>query len=287
MADIDQAYAEGYRNLIHDMAEQSGSRLRSAVRVETRQFNVDYFERLGPAVSTKKTSRFADSPTTLMDHSRRMVTYDDYQFYPMLDKQEDQRMLVDPKSKYVQRGISTKGRDFDTVAVTAMLGTAQAGQKGATAVTLPSAQTIVHGSAGLTKAKLIEAREILGAADVDQMEASDFYIALTQFQISDILNDTTLTSGDYNNALLLVQGKIDFFMGFKFIKLSTGILPKASTTRSILAWEKTGCLVSEGDDRARIAERDDKSGAWQLQSDYALGAVRMEEQRIVEIECTE
>ncbi len=286
MAEIDQAYAEGYRDLIHDLAEQKGSKLRGAVRVEQRQFNVDYFERLGPVNSTKKTSRFADSPTTLMDHSRRMVSYDDYQIYPMLDKQEDQRLLIDPRSKYVTRGVSTMGRDFDQVAVDAALGTAYSGQKGATAVALPAGQTIVHSSSGLTKAKLIEAREIIGAADADE-DGEDNYIALTQYQISDILNDTTLTSGDYNQVLLLMQGKIDFFMGFRFIKLSKNILPKVSTTRSIIAWQKNGIVVSEGASEAAIVQRDDKSRAWQLQMDYSLGAVRMEEERIVEIECTE
>lgn len=284
---IDQSYAKGYSELIHDLARQQGSKLMDAVRIETRKQNVDFFDRYDDAEDSEKISRLQASPAHEPAHSRRQVSYREYQYYPILDNADEQKMLVDPKSKYVQGGLNVYGRRMDRVIFDAAFGTAKAGADGGTDVTFPAGQKTTA-TGGLTKAKLIEAKELLSAADADEGPNGDEnYLACTAYQISDILNDTTLTSGDYNEVLLLMQGKIDTLMGFKWIKVSTDIVPKVSTTRRCLVWNRNGLLLSRGEMKAEIVRRADLSGAWQVQMDYALGAVRMEEARVVEIPCVE
>lgn len=285
---IDQSYASGYSSLIHDLSQQMGSKLMDKVRLETREFEVDYFDRLGPGDDTEKLVRNQDSPSHEQAHSRRQVAYREFQFYPTLDRADDQKMLIDPKSKYVQQGLSVYGRRMDKVIVDAAYGTAKAGKAGGTSVTFPSAQQITT-AGGLTKAKLIDARELFGINDADEgPDGDELYLACTQYQISDILNDTTLTSAEYNDAKLLMTGQINKLLGFTWVKMSTGILPvNGSSKRRVLCWQRNGLLLSRGDYDSEIVKRSDKSKMWQLQNDYALGAVRMEEERVVEIECSE
>ncbi len=53
-----------------------------------------------------------------------------------------------------------------------------------------------------------------------------------------LLRETEVSSYDFNNVKALVEGKIDTFMGFKFIR--TQRLPKTEEgVRSCLAWVKS------------------------------------------------
>lgn len=286
MTTPDQSYAQGYRNLIYEQAQQKGSKLRGAVRVESRQFNVDFFERIGPSDVTEKTSRFADSPTTDVPHSRRMLTYKDYQHYPFLDSQEAQRLLIDPRSKYVKSGIQSMGRKMDDVIITAAFGTAYEGQDGSTSTTFPASQDIAHGSADLTFDKLREAKALLLNNDVD-LEMTNAHIACTGTQLSSLLDEAEVKSSDYNSVKALVDGTLSYFMGFNFHIVSPSLLPVATNIREVLCWAEDGILLSVGASSARTVIRDDKSGAWQMQYDMSFGATRMEEEKVIRIYCDE
>lgn len=282
---IDQSYANGYSDLIHDLAAQKGSKLMNTVRMETRDKEIDYFERMGPGDDTEKLVRNQDSPSHEQAHSRRQVTYGEFQFYPTLDRADDQKLLIDPTSKYVQEGLNVYGRRADKQIVDAALGTAKAGKNGGTSVAFPAAQTITT-AGGLTKAKIIDALELFGFNDTLD-DPDSMYLVCTQKQISDVLNDSELTSGDYNNALLLMEGTVQRLLGFNWIVLSPDILPISGSTRSVLCYQSSGVILSRGDFDSEIVKRSDKSKMWQLQNDYTMGAVRMEEERVVKINCTE
>lgn len=277
---IEQSYIDGFNNNIHILAQQKTSKLMGAVRMERRKGEVDFFERLGTGVLTQKVGRYPDSPVHTLEHSRRALFYTDYQYYPMLDKQEDQRMLINPRSSYVMNGASAVGRKIDEIILSNARGTAYGGHTGATSVSFTAANQIAHGSTGLTVAKLRQAKEILGAEHADD---DDLFIALSSYEVSDLLNETQVGSADYNNVRPLVDGEVSRFMGFNMIRVADSILPASGTTTYIMAWVRNGLLLGMGDYDTRIVERADKSGAWQVQLDVALGATRMEEAKVVEI----
>jgi len=98
--------------------------------------------------------------------------------------------------------------------------------------------------------------------------------------------ETEVTSSDYNTVKAFVQGEVDTFMGFTFIRFER--LAKASTTRSCLAWSRSGLLLAVGMDiMTDISERKDKSLATQVYACATFGATRMYEEKVVEIQCTE
>ena len=109
---------------------------------------------------------------------------------------------------------------------------------------------------------------------------------IQQSEISDLLNITEVTSSDFNTVKALANGEINSFLGFNFIVSNR--LSKSSTTRSCIAYAQDGIALGVGKDvNARIDERSDKSYATQVYYCMSIGATRMEEAKVVEVQCTE
>ena len=75
-------------------------------------------------------------------------------------------------------------------------------------------------------------------------------------------------------------------MGFKPIPSER--LSKVSTDRFVCAWAKSGVALGVGAEiQTRLTERADKSYAMQPYARMSIGAVRVEEAKVVEIACVE
>ena len=282
---ITTAFVEQYKNNVFHLAQQKGSRLREAVRTETVTGKAHFFERIGSTAALKRTSRHSDTPRVDTPHSRRKVTMDDYDWADLIDQEDKVRMLINPSSEYAQAGAWAMGRAMDDAIIDAASGNAFGGVSGGTTVALPSGQKIVHGSAGLSVTKLIEAKEILDANSVDPEEPR--YCIVTSKQLSDLLAITQITSADFNSVKALVQGDIDTFLGFKFIRTER-LDTNSSSNRLVLAFAQSGIGLAVGSDiQTRISERADKNYATQVFLSMTIGATRIEDEKVVEIECTE
>ena len=282
---ITTAFVEQYKSNVFHLAQQKGSRLRDAVRTETVTGKAHFFERIGSTAALKRTSRHSDTPRVDTPHSRRKVTMDDYDWADLIDNEDKVRMLISPSSEYAQAGAWAMGRAMDDAIIDAASGNAFGGVAGGSTVALPSGQKIAHGSAGLSVTKLIEAKEILDANSVDPEEPR--YCVVTSKQLSDLLAITQITSADFNSVKALVQGEIDTFMGFKFIRTER-LDTNSSSNRLVLAFAQSGIgLAVVQDINTRISERAVKNYATQVFLSMTIGATRIEDEKVVEIECTE
>lgn len=290
MGDITEAFAQQYADNFLLVSQQKKSRLEMCCRVDSGIVGASKtVERIGSTSARKRTTRHDDSPVMDTPYDRRWVDLADYDWGDLVDDQDKIRLLTDPTSSVVQVGVAALNRSKDDVIIAAAGGSARAGT-GATATTiaLPSTQKILHGSAGLTVAKLRTAREMLLAAEaVNEDDPEDqLFMAVTAQQLTNLLGTTEVTSSDYNTVKALVQGTVDTFMGFKFVR--TQRLVKVSTTRFCYAWCKSGMVLGIGKDiKSRVSERADKSYAVYCYALMALGAVRTEEEKVVEVQCTE
>lgn len=282
-SEITESLKQQYHDYIEMGLQQMGSRFRPAVRVESVQAKYGYFDRVEAVDAVLKTTRHADTPQIDTPHTRRRVDMSDYHVADLIDKQDVLRIAGNPENAYVQTHINALGRQMDDVIITAATGTAYEGETGGTSTSFPAGQQIAHGSAGMTVAKLRTAKQIL---DENEVGDEPRYVACTAEQINDLLGETEVTSSDYNTVKALVQGEVDTFMGFTFIRSER--LAKASTTRSCLAWSRSGLLLAVGMDiMTDISERKDKSLATQVYACATFGATRMYEEKVVEIQCTE
>lgn len=283
---ITTAFVNQFSSNIQMLSQQMGSLLRNAVDVETVNGEKAFFDQVGSAAAVLRTTRHADTPLIDTPHSRRMVTLSDYEYADLVDDQDKVRLLVDPTSTYARAAAAAMGRAMDDVIISAALGSAKTGKDGSTTTAFDTSNNqIAAGGNGLTLAKLIEAKEILDSGDVDP--SIPRYIAVSPKQVSDLLNNTTVTSSDYNTVKALAMGEINSFVGFNFI-VTNRLGVDGSSNRRVIAWAMDGLKAAIGKEpTARIDERADKSYATQIYYSMTLGATRMEEKKVVEVLCAE
>ena len=291
MANITTAFVKQFGNTLNLLSQQKGSRLSNAVRVETGAFGEEeYFDQYGDDTANIKVARNVDVEYAADDYLRRRVSFVDVYWAKLIDKEDKLAMLIDPTSGLMQAGAWAIGRKIDDMIIAAFSGTAYTGKAGGTSTSFVDGRNgtlsnrIATSAVGLTINKLISAKQLLDESDVDPDE--ERYIAVTAEQVSDLLKTTEVKSVDYNSVKALVEGKVDTFMGFKFIR--TERLYKTSTTRYCLAWAKSGMLLAKRNEMAaKIDQIPTKHYATQAYASLSCGATRMEEEKCVEIYCTE
>ena len=249
------------------------SRLRGAVSEESVTGEKAFFDQVSAVAAVKRTSRHGDTPLVETPHSRRQVTMDTWEWSDLIDSADKVAMLADPTNVYARTAANAIGRSIDDVIISAATGTAKTGKAGASSTSMLAANTIAHGSADLTIAKLLAAKKALDLNDVDP--SIPRYIAVGPNQIEALLGTTQVTSSDYNTVKALSAGIVDSFLGFKFIV--TNRLALASNIRTCFAWAEDGIKLAMGKDvMARIDERADKSYSTQVYYCATFGSTRME-----------
>lgn len=284
MGNLTVSFKNQYRDTVLHLVQQMGSKFRDRVLVKTDATGeFDFQTQLGAMTPVQRVVRNADTLAVAVDNFRRRVAPQIWDL-PILTDQEDIILMVtDPTSAYSQAVQNGLKRKVDDIIVDAALGTAYTGKDGTTAVTLPAGQKIAAGGGGLTKAKVIQAAKILNSKDVPD---GDRWFAIGEEQLEDLQGITEFTSRDYNVVETLVSGRPAPWLGFNFFL--TTRLDKSGSDRQCVAWHREGLALSIWKDiTTRIDERADKNYAKQVFSSMQVGATRMEEERIVQIDCQE
>jgi len=286
---ITTSFVEQYSSNVTMLSQQMGSKLRGSVDVENINGKNAFFDQVGVTAAQIRTSRHGDTPQIDTPHSRRRLSLADYEWADLVDDVDKVRMLVDPTSSYAKAAAAAMNRSIDDVIITAMNAAANTGVAGGTSTDLPSTQKTATSdqSDGLTIAKLLSAKKIMDNNDVDP--SLKRYIVCGPQQISDLLGTTSVTSADFNTVRALSTGEVNSFLGFEFI-MSTRLNKDATNTsdRLVFAYTEDAIKLGIGKDiAAKISERADKSYSTQVYYCMSLGAVRMEEKKVVQIPCHE
>jgi hypothetical protein len=280
---ITTAFSQQFSSNVYLLAQQKGSKLRSAVREESVTGEKAFFDQIGKAAAVAKTSRHSDTPLMETPHSRRMVTMTTYEWADLVDDADKVSMLIDPTSTYALAAASAMSRSIDDVIIAAATGTASTGKAGSTSTSMLAANQIANGGTGLTLAKLLSAKEIMDSADVDE---DNRHIVISPIGLQDLLNTTEVKSSDFNTVKALVQGSLDSYLGFRF-HTSTR-LAKSGNIRTCFAFQGDGLMLAVGKDvTARIDERSDKSYSTQVYYCMSIGSTRMEEEKVVQLDIDE
>ena len=290
---VDTAYVYQYRNNVSMLVQQKGSRLRPFVRVEPQNSEFEFYDRIGATDAVEITGRHQDTPLVSTPHDRRRVSLRDYDWADLIDRQDKLRMLIDPTSAYAMNAVFAMGRKMDDAIIGAAFDTAYSGKTGQTTVSFPAANQVAvnyveSGSAAngnLTIGKIRRAKEILDAYDNDPDEAR--IMTCTANSLHSLLRNIEITSQDYNVVKALVEGKVDTFMGFKFVRTQR-LLTDGSGYRRHIAWVQSKLLLAVSQDpMVDVGPRRDKRNSMQVYVTMGIGATRMEEQGVVEIKVDE
>lgn len=299
---INENYQIKYTNKWGTLLQQQTSRLEDYVSVaRDLSGKVVFFDQFGVLDFEEKTTRVGktildEAPTLRRSMRPRVFTkaigYDEF------DAKQLGNMDV-PVSKTIEGLRAAAGRRMDDVMITGFLGTNYVGEDGLQAVELGNAQTIAvnyveSGSAkddNLTVAKLRATLQLLEENEAWHQDSSHFgdqlVLAATSSQIMSLLRETEVSSYDFNNIKALVEGKIDTFMGFKFVR--TQRLPITSgSVRTCLAWVKSKAQFGFWDDfKVKLSVRDDMDEALQVRAKFSCSATRLQEEGFVKIMCKE
>jgi len=241
-------------------------------------------DQLASEEASEKLGRNQDVVNTDPNYARRKIIPRYFYKAPLVDSMDKVQMMKDPTNEIVQNNGGALARAKDTVICTAFFAAAYGGKDGTTSYTVPSTQIIVHSSTGLNMAKIREAKKIL---DANEVPATDRHFAHSAEQAEDLLAITEVTSTDYAQVKALVDGQPGTICGFKFLQTER-LTSDGSTTRYCAAYHKTGVVLGTWlDMKASIDILPGKHFSAQIYAGQSYGSTRLEEKKVVKVECTE
>lgn len=292
-------YVQEYAKILNELVQQRDSRLRKACTEQRYEGKAGSpVEQVGAIAMQPVTTRYApmgrvDAPT-----DRRWVYPSDFDLPQLLDSFDKLRLLIDPKSKFVQNAHFAANRQFDDLIISALGGTAKTGETGQNSITFPTTQvvSVLQGATaptGLTVAKLRQALVILrqNEAIPDNDEPADVYCVAGGKQLDNLLAEAQVISSDFNgNMPVLKEGRIERFLGIDFIhseRLGLATDDQAGQSTPCYVWQKEGMHLGLWNDiTTDIAQRKDLQGLpWQAYVYMTAGATRLEEKRVTKLWC--
>lgn len=284
------SFVNQYNANLEMLCQQKGSKLRGAVSVEKVKGECAYFEQIGSVEAVKAGARagsgyayHTETPITDMPYSRRRVDMGTWRLADLIENDDRVKMLIDPTNQVANSFAMGMGRAFDAELLKASLGTAKTGHDGSTEVAFDANMTVDADAAEVFNVnKLIEAKILLDSKDVPE---EDRFIAVQAKDLKNLLKDQKATSVDYAAVKALVQGEIDTFMGFKFIRISDKVWTSAGVAdNTAIAFHRDGLKLGIGQDIiSHIDPRPDRNYATQVYSEVNFGATRMDENKVCQI----
>lgn len=237
------------------------------------------------------------SPESFADHMRRVGFFKAKQKGRFIENLDVARMMQDPTNTIMAGMMATKNRGTDRSIIATLFGASRNGETGETVTAFPASQkltadfrAVLHdaetvagsGDLPMTVGKIIRASTMLDQSEIEGKR----YIGWTAKQKETLLATTAVTSSDYNQVKALVNGEINTFMGFEFVRSEQ--FPKSGTTRSCAAWIDKAIQHRERQiQNAWIEKRLDRSGRWYAYYEVERGGLRRYDQGVVQIDCYE
>jgi len=290
MGAITEAFRNQYHDVLMHLVQQKSSRLTGTV-MEDMSFlgEAKYYDQLGQTAVVSRTSRNQTTPIIDSSWDKRKLVATDYLHNFVVDKVDRLSMAIDPNMGLVKAQAMAFARKKDEVIYDALLGTAYSGKAGTTSNAID--QTVTA-SSGLTVDKILEVKQTMDLANVDDPMEDPRFMIITSYEITDLLNTTEVKSSDYNTVKALAAGQIDSFCGFKIIVLppdtvTNGIVTRASSVNYCVAYSKSALMFAmKSDLETRIDQRSDLNYSTQFWAEMIAGAVRLEEEKVVALNVT-
>jgi uncharacterized protein (DUF1778 family) len=178
---INQAFVKQFEREVHEAYQRMGSKLRGTVRnINNVNGSSAVFQRVGKgAAATKSTHGMV--PVMNIAHTAIDCPLTDYYAGDWVDRLDELRVNHDERQVIANAGAYALGRKTDELIVTALAAAAT--------------NVIVDANIGLTKAKVLQAYEMLGSADVP--DDGQRFAVVGWKQWSELLAIPEFASADY------------------------------------------------------------------------------------------
>ena len=284
---ITAAFVTQFHDSFVAAAEQKESRLESTVTnrgmITGSSFTAND---MGAIEANQVVNRYGDTEWTIPEAGTRSALMSDYDVAIPIDQFDLPKLLANPQGDYLQRAISAMNRKKDAVIYTALKGSAlrKTDESGSFAgVALSGAQVIAAGGTGMTKGKIITARKVFRSNESDNHNGEELYLTYDSGMLEDILSDATLTSADYMAVKMLQEGDVSGkWCGFTWVPYEA---LSGTSTKTAVAYTKTSAHVGTGQGiQTDVGPRRDKRNLIQIYAAMSIGAVRVNESKVVTID---
>lgn len=279
---ITQAFVQQFDQQIRLQAGQKDSRLKNTVmdrgNITGESFTANLLADMDELAADN--TRHGDTVWSDLVHTTPLAAMADFFAALPVDRADEAKLMANPTGAYMDRLIGARNKRIDKIIYDAARGTQTL--KDGSSIALPAAQKIAHGSTGMTKNKIIQARKIFRANEADQHAGEELFMIYTADMLEDILADTTLTSADYMAVKMLQEGDISgAWCGFKWMPYER-IYNDGSTAYTV-AYCKSAIQFGTGFEEGNATRRADKKNTMQVSMAASYGALRAEAEKVVEI----
>jgi hypothetical protein len=291
---IPNAYVETFESNIRHLAQQGDTLLRKHVTELYKQSEKHNWDRLAESTAREKTAARMVSPAggngsaavgsvDGLAYTRRNTSIRVFDTGEVVESEDITQMLIDPRSSVAANLAMNMKRKIDDVIISAVNDPAADGAGGT--VALPAGQSIGGAAVIISLDTILEAQEIFATGDVDPDE--DKVLVIGPKQQRKLMQLLEVTSGDFQNSKALATGYLPNFLGFDIVvsnRLGNTTTPPAAGTIYNLAFCKSALgLHIAKDITAKVGERADMSFATQFYCEQHLDAVRVEDEKVVQI----
>lgn len=307
-------FVDQFSTTFYHVCQQKESLFGRAVRVEPILNAEDKaFDLLDKMELVEKTARNVETPTTDPSTQRRWVSTDAWHQAVLFDKDDDLSMIIDPVGDFqtnLVRAVNRKKDDIILAAFEATLYSGRrnnsstitwAGQSGNVKYTESSGgRTIPHdcsegncsaSDTGMTVEKAELILEYFAKNDVP--EDIPIFCAINPRQATNLFGQEEYTRIDYNENKPLATGRllknwhgINWIISNKIVKGSSNDVDANTNVYECWAWAQDGIILGvQSDIQTEMSTRDDLSYSQQVYVYMNMGAIRMDEDKILKIEC--
>lgn len=265
---ISNAFVTMYSEDVSEAYQQRGSKLRNTVRLKTEVVgSTTVFQKTGRGAAGKKT-RHGNVPLMNVSHTSVSATLEDWYGADYVDKLDELKTNTDERLVTANAGAWALGRKIDELLIGKLDGTSH---------------VVAEGSAGLTKAKILEAFAALNGNDVPD-DGSRFAV-VGAHQWNELLNIAEFKSADYaGDRFAWLKGtESKVWLGITWM-FHTG-LPLSAGMRKCFLYHKNSVGLAEGQGVKAFIDWVPEKAAHLVNHMLSAGAVLIDEDGVVEIDC--
>jgi hypothetical protein len=280
---VSNVFVSTFENNVRHLAQQSETKLRGKVQERSVSSEDHAWERLGTIEATTKSTRLQATPSQDTPWSRRLSIAQTFNAADSTEQEDPVQMLVDPNSNLTRALSGAMKRKIDGIIIDAATGNATDGD--GSPVALPAGQTIGTGIAAISFDDVTAIQEKFMQNNIDPDVPKCAVVGPTQ--VRKLMQLTEQTSADYVSRQALQQlnatGIVPNWMGFTWIMSTLLLAPGVGELSCLFMTDQAIGLQVNKDITARVAEDPSVSFAWRIYLHATMGAVRVEDEQIVEL----
>ena len=282
---IDTWNAKAYSPVLLTQLQRLGG-LMQTVKVASGLNNAEYefVDGIDAIDLTEKQGRLQSTNWEEIGKTRRRISRKEFTKGKILDRNDHLDWVVDPNSNITQELAKGAKRKIDDLIIANMIADVATGKDGSSTTTFDSNNVVAHGSAGITKAKIVQARKILRANHVDMSQ--ELFLVVGSEQEAEMLLIDEFISSDYITNRPVVNGQIGSVFGLNVV-VNEG-LDVDTDIRTCLVYAKSAFQLLMADEfKTRLDPVQEKEYAPGFFSSLAFGGSRMYEGEVVKLFCDE